>query len=686
MFALIRLADGSGGTVALDRLDADDLAHESFALDRPGTFAIDAAGSFEEAGSAASDTTLAATGWIVRREDGQVMWQMTPARPARGTLASVRDTLTLPVGVYDVYFASYGDPLVREPGPRDDSFRERVRAFLSQGGRAWVGDAGRWHFLMDALDDGARAARTSGLGDPEDEAPPSDSTFVWQALGVRNNAHPEALLEVTAPAQVRIRAVTEIADGVVADVPSIVRLGTTDTVWTATGPGRWAGGSLKNRIVEDVVTLEPGLYRAAFAADRSHAFSGWTANPPLVPSSWGMTLRRATPDAAVARLDPFTLDRPKIVAFECVGPDEELEATFTVPSALDVLVVAVGEIESGSRYDYAELDRMDEDGDWDEIWEMRDDLEPAGGASKNKRAVAALTLEPGQYRLTYETDGSHDCGGGYNSGGPTNPLWGVILYALDPAVDVASLGVSLTEDKPATETVSSDLTLPPAERLIARIDSVGSREDRRVRFTLDAPTEVVVVAQGEMSDESLYDYATIERPDGKEVWSMDWSNTVPGGEAYFHRRFEGPVALDAGTYVLRYRSDASRDFGGFGPSSYTLWGVHVYAPAETGSSGSPEVVEVAEVQPELIGGLEGLQRRVTYPEEARRAGAEGQVVVQFVVDERGQVVDPVVLRSADDRLSDAALEAVRDSRFTPGMQRGRPVKVRFSVPVTFRLR
>jgi protein TonB len=100
----------------------------------------------------------------------------------------------------------------------------------------------------------------------------------------------------------------------------------------------------------------------------------------------------------------------------------------------------------------------------------------------------------------------------------------------------------------------------------------------------------------------------------------------------------------------------------------------------------PEIFEVAEVQPELIGGLAGLQERVEYPEFARRAGIEGQVVVQFVVDERGNVVDPVVLRSPNELLSEAALEAVRESRFTPGQQRGRPVKVRFAVPVTFRLR
>lgn len=90
--------------------------------------------------------------------------------------------------------------------------------------------------------------------------------------------------------------------------------------------------------------------------------------------------------------------------------------------------------------------------------------------------------------------------------------------------------------------------------------------------------------------------------------------------------------------------------------------------------------------PKLIGGLEGLQARVEYPELARRAEIEGRVFIQFVVDEQGRVVDPVVVRSPSDLLSEAALKAVRESRFVPGQQRGRPVKVRYSLPVTFVLR
>ena len=108
-------------------------------------------------------------------------------------------------------------------------------------------------------------------------------------------------------------------------------------------------------------------------------------------------------------------------------------------------------------------------------------------------------------------------------------------------------------------------------------------------------------------------------------------------------------------------------------------------PPPTPEPTEPEVFEVAEVQPTLIGGLEGLQARLEYPPLAIRAGIEGTVIVQFVVDERGHVVDPVVLRSPNELLSEAALEAIRESRFTPGQQRGRPVKVRYAVPVQFTL-
>lgn len=100
----------------------------------------------------------------------------------------------------------------------------------------------------------------------------------------------------------------------------------------------------------------------------------------------------------------------------------------------------------------------------------------------------------------------------------------------------------------------------------------------------------------------------------------------------------------------------------------------------------PGQAGVPPVPPTLIGGLRGLTGRVVYPEAARRAGVEGTVLVTFIVDEDGRVMAPEIASSDHPALNRAALDAVIPSRFTPGQIGGQPVKVRYTVPVSFRLR
>ena len=102
--------------------------------------------------------------------------------------------------------------------------------------------------------------------------------------------------------------------------------------------------------------------------------------------------------------------------------------------------------------------------------------------------------------------------------------------------------------------------------------------------------------------------------------------------------------------------------------------------------GESYVYDVVEVMPELIGGLPALYELVEYPAEAIAAGLEGRVIVEVVVDPEGRPTRLRVLRSPHDLLADAALEAVGQVRFTPGLQRGREAHVRVMLPVTFRLR
>lgn len=95
---------------------------------------------------------------------------------------------------------------------------------------------------------------------------------------------------------------------------------------------------------------------------------------------------------------------------------------------------------------------------------------------------------------------------------------------------------------------------------------------------------------------------------------------------------------------------------------------------------------VVEQMPELIGGMESLQAQIRYPELARYAGIQGRVIVQFIVNEKGQVENPEVIRGIGGGCDEEALRVIKMAEFTPGLQRGRPVRVQYSMPITFRLR
>lgn len=98
-----------------------------------------------------------------------------------------------------------------------------------------------------------------------------------------------------------------------------------------------------------------------------------------------------------------------------------------------------------------------------------------------------------------------------------------------------------------------------------------------------------------------------------------------------------------------------------------------------------QVFVVVENMPKLIGGLAGLQKKIKYPELARQAGIEGRVYIEFIVNKQGRVVDPKVVRGIGGGCDQEALKVVKQARFVPGMQRGRPVNVRYSLPIVFKL-
>ncbi|RAK66149.1 hypothetical protein DLM85_15765 [Hymenobacter edaphi] len=104
---------------------------------------------------------------------------------------------------------------------------------------------------------------------------------------------------------------------------------------------------------------------------------------------------------------------------------------------------------------------------------------------------------------------------------------------------------------------------------------------------------------------------------------------------------------------------------------------------------APAVYHVAEVMPAFPGGaaaqLAFLRDKLKYPEEALRKRVAGKVLVQFVVDERGHLLDPQVVRGLGAGLDEEALRLVRIMPWwTPGLVGGQPVKVAVTLPIVFR--
>jgi protein TonB len=100
---------------------------------------------------------------------------------------------------------------------------------------------------------------------------------------------------------------------------------------------------------------------------------------------------------------------------------------------------------------------------------------------------------------------------------------------------------------------------------------------------------------------------------------------------------------------------------------------------------APTYFVAVEEMPEPIGGIKAIQEKITYPEIAKRAGVEGKVYVLAFVDEGGNVTKAQILKGIGAGCDEAARDAVLQTKFKPGKQRGVPVKVQVSIPIIFKL-
>ena len=108
------------------------------------------------------------------------------------------------------------------------------------------------------------------------------------------------------------------------------------------------------------------------------------------------------------------------------------------------------------------------------------------------------------------------------------------------------------------------------------------------------------------------------------------------------------------------------------------------------SNTNDKTFDVVEQMPEFPGGqiamLDFLSKNIRYPEEAHKAGIQGRVVATFVVEKDGSISNAKVMRSIDPLLDAEALRVISSMpNWIPGKQDGKPVAVKYTIPVTFKL-
>lgn len=100
----------------------------------------------------------------------------------------------------------------------------------------------------------------------------------------------------------------------------------------------------------------------------------------------------------------------------------------------------------------------------------------------------------------------------------------------------------------------------------------------------------------------------------------------------------------------------------------------------------PNAYDFVPVEKEPYIDIKELQRKVTYPDLAKRAGIEGKVNIRVLVGKNGVPKKHIVESTDSDLLNDAAIKAVMSSVFTPAIQNNQPIDCWVSIPIVFRLR
>ncbi|MBI4912526.1 MAG: hypothetical protein HY823_07295 [Acidobacteria bacterium] len=426
--------------VSLKDFVAAEVRQQGFTLPGPGRIHIYARGGGPgEHDRFSVDGQFHAYGWILNALTREVVWQMALRNSEKQGPYRVSDVwVDLPAGSYEAYFSNHAhgrhtpfshwnQNIDRRRGEPEDRRRHRwLRIFGLDAGsrlREWREQAANFGMEVHLDGPGARTASTF-------QAPLDWKNIVLRLAAVEDNGFWRQAFRLTRPTTLHVYAEGESRGRRLRDQGWILDARTRKRVWEMSpDTAQYAGGARKNVRQVETIQLGAGDYEACYSTDDSHSPADWNAAPPCDPLHYGLTL---SVPADAERPQVVLVAPPKegsvLAEIVRVGNHQDRRQPFTLRTPRSVRILCIGE---GDDEDLADRGWI-EDAKGERIWSMAfPDTLPAGGASKNRLAEAALRLPRGDYVLRYRTDDSHAYGR-WNSAPPRNPeRYGITVYEAD---------------------------------------------------------------------------------------------------------------------------------------------------------------------------------------------------------------------------------------------------------------
>lgn len=543
------LAGDDNLIVEIVDLDDRDIVVEAFTLKKNLLIEIEAMGR-----EGTGRDEFFAHGWILDSDTRKVIWDFNSesARVKRKrTEIRLTDEILLAKGNYEVYYAKTPHFYCQSGW----MFKNFINKFQNE-----IKYSKRWGIQLFC------AEGEADLQYVKLTRPVSDDQTIIQMIEMGNNCYQTQGFSLSQGMDLHIYAIGEgdPKKREMFDYAWIVDAQTRKRVWEMKAQHtRHAGGTVKNRILDDIISLPGGDYLVHYVSDDSHSCEEWNSMPPYDPRYWGITIWGTSVQENDSFIKPYeeTEDNNFLIIEITRMRDNEFESQgFSLDRSTNLRIYALGE--SSSRRKMADYGWIIDAHSREKVWEMKySDSRHAGGGHKNRLFDGTIVLPAGDYIAYYVTDDSHSYRD-WNVGPPYKPeAWGLTIWGADGDFSQDWVKTYHEDEDPA---------------IIAQIIRVGDDEKIKEKFTLLEKNRVQIYAIGEGNRSGMHDYGWIENSRGRVIWKMKYRDTSHAGGARKNREFKDEITLKAGSYYLMYKTDDSHSYHSWNmsaPDDPVHWGI-----------------------------------------------------------------------------------------------------------------